>query len=69
MEQIDTDALEHILDRSTLSDVLAALDSICYEKAAHLRSNWQDELAGKRWELAGAKVGTLVHAQRIINVS
>ena len=46
-------ALEAMIDADDLSSVLDAVAEICYGKAEHLRSNWQDEIGGKIWERAG----------------
>ena len=42
--------LERLIDATTLRAVLDDLHGICYEKAEHLRANWQDERAAKAWE-------------------
>jgi len=48
-----TSELEAILDSSKLDRVVYALGEICWAKAEHLRSNWQDEELARRWEVAG----------------
>lgn len=42
--------LEDLIDRHGLDMVLQALEDICYEKAEHLKSNWQDQPAASLWE-------------------
>jgi len=42
--------LEDIVDSQGLSNVIDLLSEICYEKADHLRSNWQDESLARSWE-------------------
>jgi len=49
-------SLESLLDQSSLSNLLQALGQVCYEKADHLRSNWQDRLSASSWELAARRV-------------
>jgi len=49
-------SLEHLLDQSSLSDLLQALGQVCYEKADHLRSNWQDRSAASDWDSAAGRV-------------
>jgi hypothetical protein len=49
MNQQDQDALEALIDRTNLSSVIDALASICDEKAAHLRENWQEYGGQERW--------------------
>lgn len=53
--QKDSDTVEKILDRRDMRQMLEILSSISYEKAEHLRSNWQDEVSAKYWEKLGAK--------------
>ena len=54
-EQIKTE-LEAILDSSKLEWVIEALGQICWQKAEHIRANWQDEELAQRWEKAGNKL-------------
>ena len=49
-------ALEDILDKSSMRNVLDALGEICYEKAEHIRINWQDEPLAKLWDKQGGKL-------------
>jgi hypothetical protein len=44
------DELEKQIDRSDLRTVVELLLEICYDKAEHLRANWQDEVSAKTWE-------------------
>jgi hypothetical protein len=45
---------EREIDKNGLATILDVLATICSEKADHLYTNWQDEKAGKRWDvLAG----------------
>jgi len=44
------DDLEDLIDKHGLSGVVSALSDICYEKANHVRTNWQDEVLAKAWE-------------------
>jgi hypothetical protein len=50
------DALETLIDSKSLPDVLLALETVCHEKADHLRSNWQDAESARAWERAGRQV-------------
>jgi len=56
MSNPDMNALETIIDRSTLHHVVETLADICREKAEHLRANWQDEAAARTWEKAALKL-------------
>ncbi len=42
--------MEQLLDSLGVVDFVEMLTSICYEKADHVRSNWQDEVLAKAWE-------------------
>ena len=50
--------VEAIVDQCTLLDTVAALELMCYEKAEHLRANWQDEAGAKQWEKAAKALYT-----------
>jgi hypothetical protein len=52
------DAIEDMIDKSNLADVLGAIVNICHEKAEHLESNWQDQGAAKLWKHAAKRVET-----------
>ncbi len=45
-------ALEALVDRTTLTSVVAALADLCREKADHVRANWQDRTTAMQWESA-----------------
>lgn len=45
------EVLETLIDRKGLSFVLGALAGICWGKADHLRSNWQDETTAREWDI------------------
>ena len=40
-DKVDVDALEALIDRNGLAQVMLALVHICGEKAEHIRTNWQ----------------------------
>jgi hypothetical protein len=52
----DYTALENIIDRSSVREVLNAIGVICQEKAAHIAENWQDEALSMKWDRAGEKI-------------
>lgn len=52
----DMEALEGMVDKYTLFEVLVALDVIAGDKADHLRANWQDHVSAKTWDRARAAV-------------
>jgi hypothetical protein len=49
--------LEQIIDKHGLAHVLQALEQVCYEKAEHIRTNWQDRDLALRWERNGRRLG------------
>jgi hypothetical protein len=51
------DSLEDLVDRSSLSDVLEALEGMCDEKADHVATNWQDRPLSKQWAKAARAIG------------
>lgn len=53
MTDQDSQELERIIDACGLDEVINTLADICFGKAEHLRSNWQDNNTAKLWELAG----------------
>lgn len=57
--------IEEIVDVLSLSVTLANLGGVCFEKAEHLRANWQDESTAKLWDRAGHKIDRLAHNDHI----
>jgi hypothetical protein len=55
----ELEQLERLIDQTSLSAVLDALQTICDGKAEHLQSNWQDAGAAKNWTRAGGSIYTL----------
>jgi hypothetical protein len=58
--------LENAIDEKGLPNVLESLEQVCYEKAAHLRSNWQDESGVQTWERAARKLSYLANNPDIL---
>lgn len=53
--QSDTEVLEAMIDRHSLVHVLTALELVCSEKAAHIRSNWSNsEVTAMAWDKTAA---------------
>lgn len=48
--------LEEFIDAHSVEDLLSAISDICYEKAEHIATNWQDEHLAADWEIAGGQV-------------
>ena len=49
-------SLEKLVDHTSLGAILEALSEICYLKAEHVRTNWEDDSLAKLWERAGNKL-------------
>lgn len=54
----DFEALEQLVDRLGYAKTLDWLADIATDKAAHIRTNWQDERLARRWEGASKPVRT-----------
>lgn len=52
-------ALEAMIDRVGLANVVYALSHIAGAKAEHLRCNWQDYTSAKYWDKAATKLDKL----------
>lgn len=58
MKKIEA-AIEELIDQNSLSAVKEAFANVCFEKAEHIQSNWQDSDLAKIWENAGRKIGNV----------
>jgi hypothetical protein len=58
--------LEEIIDSHGITNVLEAIEQVCYEKAEHVQSNWQDRPLAKAWEKVATKLGVAIVASRNI---
>ncbi len=47
------DTIKGYIDREGLTAILTALQDMCYAKAEHAKSAWQDEGLAKAWEQVG----------------
>lgn len=57
--------LESWIDAHGLVYVTTLLETICSEKAEHLRSNWQDANSAKSWDRDSKKLAAI--SQKIEN--
>lgn len=48
--------LEEIVDAIGMEQTLENLSAVCFEKANHLRSNWQDSTASRLWDGVGRRI-------------
>jgi hypothetical protein len=53
-------ALERFVDMVGLDNVIAALREICYEKADHVQTNWQDKKLAAVWNRRGNRLDTVL---------
>lgn len=51
--------LEEIIDLFGVSDTAYTLATICHEKAAHARANFNNEIIAKSWERIADKIAGL----------
>ena len=68
MRAVDTTergSLEDLIDRTSLSELIDAISQICYEKAEHIRSNWQDDRTARSWSAVATKLGNLSGSLKI----
>ena len=49
------DQLEALIDKHGIGRVLDNLSEVCYLKAEHLESNWQDSAAARQWTIIGRR--------------
>jgi hypothetical protein len=61
----DIEALEAILDRSTLALLLHALAGICAEKAAGIEETWQDHRLATQWRAAMARIDATAESKAV----
>lgn len=53
-----SELLEEFIDEHDLSQALNVLREICYSKAEHVLTNWQDQGLASRWEQMGGRLDT-----------
>jgi len=63
------DAIEPLMDASSLSDMLLAIARVCNEKAEHLRCNWQDEISARVWDKAAKRIDEVSANPHVATVS
>lgn len=49
-----TEILEQLIDKHGLLHVVTGLEFVCQEKAAHIRTNWQDNTTARTWDRAAS---------------
>jgi len=71
MTRQEKELLESLIDRYNMAEVLNALSEIAYEKADHVRTNWNDEPLARAWEASAlaidkAEIKTIEQLRRFI---
>ena len=51
------DIIEEYIDKESVSDALMLIQEICFLKAEHIATNWQDEQLALDWEKTGNIIG------------
>ncbi len=51
--------LEAVIDRASISYMLATMAQIAFAKSDHAASNWQDANLAKRWDKLGVALDAL----------
>jgi hypothetical protein len=54
-------ALEAMVDKVGLRNVVFALSHIAFQKAEHIHVNWQDHALAKKWENDGQKLDAIAN--------
>lgn len=62
-------ALEVLVDKCSLFEVLAALHIICSDKADHIRASYDDKQTARCWEQAGKAILNCAQHDSIERVS
>jgi hypothetical protein len=62
-------SLESFIDANSLQDALQLLSEICWQKANHVQSNWQDSKLATVWEHAGTAIDKLSIKDVILTAS
>ena len=57
LNQQEQDAIEAIIDGTSLKAVLEAISAICEEKADHIQANYNDPATARVWNEACGHVG------------
>lgn len=56
VNKADQDELEAMVDHYGLRSVLSILMNICFDKAEHVSTNWQDNPLAQAWTRDGNKL-------------
>jgi hypothetical protein len=68
MQPTDKHALEDLVDKYGLTDVLASLSGICHAKAAHLVKSCQDVELARHWTHASTACSKASTADAVLSI-
>lgn len=63
------DLMERAIDANGLQETVQMLSTICWEKATHVLTNWQDQKLAKQWEAAAKVLERASVNQAVITIS
>jgi hypothetical protein len=58
-QELET-TIEKLIDEKSVSEVLAAIATVCFEKAQHVRESYLDKVLAEQWEANGSKVARII---------
>lgn len=56
LDQEQKDALEALIDTTSLRAVVAAIAEIARTKAEHIQTNWQDNITAQAWDMSASRL-------------
>ena len=59
------DALETLIDATSVTSVLEAIATVCALKADHIRASWQDNQTARVWDRTSQQIDRLADSQVI----
>ncbi len=69
MNKDDFWALEELIDKRSVAEVLSTIADICSEKAMHIDENWQDHALARAWRKVSGIVDRCTRTVRKVNLS
>lgn len=60
LDPVDLEALEGLLDRYGLANLVAGVVTVTHLKAEHVRANWGDDALARLWDWAAYRLDQVV---------